>query len=332
MNDSEIINQIAAEIKKANKIIIFHHIAPDGDSLGTALGLREMIEQINTIETVDNVITSYIPEMYKYLPDINEFKSIKDPTLYNSYDLGIAVDCANKDRLGDAEELFNRAKRTICVDHHPTNYGFADIDFIESKASASGELIYKLIEPLGVKLNKNIAINIYTAILTDTGGFKFENTSSETLRICADLIDAGADPVSIYKYCYETKSLAMVKLHAKVIDQAIVSDDKKIIYGLITREMLDELEASDDFIDGITESMRQIKGLELALVFKETMKKTTRVSFRSNGLDVCSIASFFGGGGHKLASGCLIEKGIDEAVKDVIPVVKKQLEREELYF
>ncbi len=331
MNVSDTIDKIIEEIKKAKRIIIFHHIAPDGDALGSALALREILEQIDSIEVLDNVITNYVPEIYKYLPDADKFKRVNDPLLYSSYDLGIAVDCANKDRLGDATEFFNKAKKTISIDHHPTNTGFADIDLIDTQASASAELVFKLIKPLGAELTRDIAINIYTAILTDTGGFKFENTKSETLRICADLIDAGADPVEIYKNCYETKSLAMVKLHARIIDSAIVSEDKKIIYGIITRDILDELEASDDFIDGITESMRQVKGLEVALVFKETLKKTTRVSFRSNSLNVCTIASYFGGGGHKLAAGCLIEKKVKEAIDDVLPVVKKQLSKQELY-
>ena len=323
--------KIIEEIKKAKKIIIFHHIAPDGDSLGSALALREIIEKLDSTEVIDNVITNYVPEIYKYLPDIDKFKKVNDPSLYNSYDLGIAVDCASKDRLGIATDLFNRAKKTISIDHHPSNTAFADINMVDISASAAGELVYKLIHPLNTWLDKNIAINLYTAILTDTGGFKFENTKAETLRICADLIEAGADPVEIYKNCYETKSLAMVKLHARVIDQAIVSEDKKIVYGVITREMLDELDASDDFIDGITEALRQINGIEVALVFKETLKKTTRISIRSNKIDVCSIASHFGGGGHKLAAGCLIEKSPEESVKDFLPFVQKQIIKKEVF-
>ena len=321
--------KIVEEIKKAKRIMIFHHIAPDGDSLGSALALREIIEQLDNVEILDNVITNYVPEIYKYLPDIDKLKKVDDSSLYNNYDLGISVDCASKDRLGKALELYNNAKKTICIDHHPSNKGFADINFIDTSVSAAGELIFGLIAPLNVKLDKNIATNLYTAILTDTGGFKFENTSPMTLRICADLIEAGADPVEIYKNCYEMKSLAMVKLHARVIDRAIWVDDNKIVYGVIKRTMLDELNATDDFIDGITESLRQIKGVEVAIVFKETLKKTTRVSLRSNGLDVCTIATYFGGGGHKLASGCLIEKSVDESVEDILSIVKKQIFKKE---
>lgn len=319
------------EIKKAKSIIIFHHIAPDGDSLGSALALREIVKQLSNVEIVDNIITNYVPELYEFLPDVHTLKKPDDSSLYESYDLGIAVDCASKDRLGDAEGLFNNAKKTICIDHHPSNKGVADINFIDVEASAAGELVYRLVEPLGAELNENIAVNIYTAILTDTGGFKFENTKAETLRICANLIEAGANPAEIYRRCYEIKSLPMVKLHARVIDRAVTAEDNKIIYGVIKRKTFEELDATDDCIDGITEALRQVQGVEVAIVFKETLKKTTRVSFRSNRINVCTIAGYFGGGGHKLAAGCLIEKKVDEAIEDVLSVVKKQLHKSEAY-
>lgn len=323
--------QVVEEIKKAKSIIIFHHIAPDGDSFGSALALREILKQVSTVEVVDNIITGYVPELFDYLPDIHTLKKPDDISLYESYDLAITVDCASKDRLGDAEGLFNNAKRTICIDHHPSNRGFAHINYIDATASATGELIYRLIEPLGAELDENIAVNIYTAILTDTGGFKFENTSPTTLRVCANLIEAGANPVEIYRRCYETKSLAMVKLHARVIDRAVITEDNKIIYGVIKRKTFEELDATDDCIDGITESLRQVQGVEVAMVFKETLKKTTRVSFRSNRIDVCAIAGYFGGGGHKLAAGCLLEKKVDEAIPDVLSVVTKQIHKSEMH-
>jgi len=326
-----ITQKIVNEIKKAKRIIIFHHVAPDGDSLGSALALREMVEQLSNVELVDNVITNYVPEIYKFLPDVDKLKRVNDESLYNSYDLGIAVDCASKERLGDAVELFNNSKLKISIDHHISNAGFADIDLIEADASSTGELIFKLVEPLGVKFTEAIAINIYTAILTDTGGFKFDNTKPDTLRYCARLIEEGANPVEIYKNCYELKPLAMVKLQARVIDDSILIEDNKIIYSTITRDLLEESDATDDYIDGITEVMRQIKGIEVAIVFKETLKKTTRVSLRSNGLDVCKIANYFGGGGHRLASGCLLQTNIDEAVDQLLEVVKKQLKKEEIY-
>lgn len=316
---------IAELIKKSKNIVIIPHVAPDGDCLGSILALKEMISQLGTTEKIDAVITGKIPDIYTFLPGINTLKKTNDGSIYRTYDLAIALDCAAKDRLGDATELFNSAKNSINIDHHISDEGFADIDWIEPNASATGEVLFGLINALEVKLTESIATNLYTAILTDTGGFKFENTRPATLRICADLVEAGANPVEIYKECYESKPLAMVKLHARAIDKAIYAEDNKIVYTTITRKLLEELKATDDHIDGITEALRQINSVKVALVFKETMKGSTKVSFRSNGLDVCEIASFFGGGGHKLAAGCLLEKNIEESVHDVVSTVRKQI-------
>lgn len=320
-----IAQQAAESIKKAKTIIIFHHVAPDGDGLGSSLALREMISQLGNTNKLDAVITGKIPDLYKFLPGIEYLKKSNDESLHSSYDLAIALDCACKDRLGDATELFNSARNSINIDHHISDDGFADIDWIEPKASATGEVLFDLIEPLGVKLNKNMAINLYTAILTDTGGFKFENTKSKTFEICAKLLAEGADPVAIYNECYESKPLAMVKLHARAIDNAIYLENNEIVYTKITRKLLEEINASDDHIDGITEALRQVDSVKVSLVFKETLRGTTKVSFRSNGINVCEIANFFGGGGHKLAAGCLLEKNIEDAVNDVITTLRKQI-------
>lgn len=323
----EIIQKIVKTIKSAKNIVIIHHVAPDGDCLASSLALREMISQIDSVEKVDTVITGKVPDIYKFLPGIELLNKVSDPSVYKSYELAITVDCASKDRLGDATELFNKAKKTINIDHHISDDGFADIDWIEPNAAATGEVLYSLINHLNVKLTKNMAVNLYTAILTDTGGFKFENTKAKTLKICSELLEAGANPVEIYKECYESKPLAMVMLHARAVDMAVSLENNKIMYTKITRKLLEELNANDDHIDGITEELRQIISVEVAIVFKETLKGTTKVSFRSNGLDVCEIASFFGGGGHKLASGCLIEKNVDDAAKDVLLTVQKQISR-----
>ena len=321
------IQKIIKSIKTAKTVVIIHHVAPDGDCLGSALALEEALRHLSNLERVHAVITGQIPNIYAFLPGIENLKNVKDEDLYQSYDLAITVDCAGKDRLGDAVYLFNNAKETINIDHHISNNGFADIDLIMPNVSATGEVLFSLIRAFPVEITKEMATNLYTAILTDTGGFKFENTKPETLRICADLIAAGADPVFIYKQCYESKPLEMVRLHSKAINDAVFLENNKIVYTKITRKLLEDLNASDEHIDGITETLRQINTVQIALVFKETIKGFTKISMRSNGIDVCEIASFYGGGGHKLASGCLLEKNLDEAVNDVISTVVKQLSK-----
>ena len=323
----EVINKLISAIKNSKNIVLLSHISPDGDTLGSMLALKQMILQLGTAEKIDTIIAGRLPDVYKFLPGMNQVKNADDKSLYQSYDLAIALDCGSADRLNETFDLLRNAKTTVNIDHHISNPNFADINWVDSKASATGQILYKLIEPLGVNLTKEIAINLYTAILTDTGGFKFENTKAETLQICGELIKAGADPVFIFKECYESKPLPMVKLLARAIDQAIFSEDNKIAYTAITRKMMESLNASDDYVDGIAEALRQINTVEVAMVFKETPKGNTKVSFRSNKFDICPIAKFFGGGGHKLAAGCTVEKNIPDSINEVLPIVKKQIKK-----
>lgn len=323
----EIIEKIIKQIKKSKNVVLLSHVGPDGDTLGSMLALKEMLAQLNVNEKVDIIIVGSIPDIYKFLPGINSVKNPDNKTLYQSYDLAVTVDCASLERLGDSLNLFKNAKYTVNIDHHISNNKFADINWIEPYASSSGQVLYKLISPLGAELTKNIAVNLYTAILTDTGGFKFDNVKPETLEICADLIRAGVNPEIVYKECYESKPLAMVRLHARAIDQAILTEHNKIAYTSISRKMLETIGATDDFVDGISESLRQINTVEVSIVFKETTKGDTKISFRSNRTDICRVAEFFGGGGHKLAAGCTIQKNLADSINEVLPIIKKQVSK-----
>ena len=319
------INHLIEIIKRSKNIIILTHVGPDGDTLGSMLALKEILSRISLVEKIDSVIVGKIPDIYKFLPNINSCKTHDDTNLYSSYDLAITVDCASIDRLGDALDLFRNAKITANIDHHISNTKFANINVIDPKASATGQIIYHFAKLLDVKITKEIAIDLYTSILTDTGGFKFENTRPETFNICANLVKAEADPVYIYQQCYESKPLAMVKLHAKAVEEAVFIENNTIAYTLVSRKMLEAFNASDDHVDGISEALRQINTVKVALVFKETQKGATKISMRSKKLDICEIARYFGGGGHRLAAGCTIEKPPVDAVNEVLPVLRKQI-------
>ncbi len=325
----DVINTLTEAIKESKTIILLGHVGPDGDTLGSTLAIKKIIElaKFETNEKIDMALSGKLPDVYKFLPDIFSIKNIDDKSLLSNYDLAIAIDCGNLDRLGETKELFTKAKTTANIDHHHmSNTNFADTNWVENAAS-TGQIIYKLIDYLNIKPDKDTAINLYTSILTDTGGFKFDNTKSDTLRICADLIEYGADPEYIYKKCYESKPLAMVKLHAKAIDKTVFLENNKIAYTAITRKLLDSLQATDDYTDGISEALRQISDVELAIIFKETPKGDTKISFRSNGVSACDIAKHFSGGGHRLAAGCTIRKNINDSISEVIPVVKHELKK-----
>jgi len=321
----EAMNSLIQAIKKAKSVVLLTHVSPDGDTLGSVLGLKGILVQLGINEKIDAVTVGKIPDVYKFLPDINTVKNPDDADLYNKYDLAISVDCGSADRLGDSLDLFRNARVSVNIDHHISNSKFGDINWIEPTASSCGQIVYKLFEPLEARLTKEIAVNLYTAILTDTGGFKFENTHAETLEICSELIKAGAEPSFIYKKCYESKPLVMFRLQARAVDQAILAEDNKIIYSIVSRKLLESFNATDDHVDGVVDALRQIDTVEVAMVFKETPKGNTKVSFRSNRINICEIARFYGGGGHKLAAGCTIEKSLEESINEVLHIIKKQI-------
>lgn len=322
-----VISEFKSTLQSAKSVVVISHIGPDGDTLGSMLALGEMMSQISSAEKVDLIISGRVPDVYKFLPGIANAKTIDNPTLYQSYDVAVTVDCASADRLGDSINLFRNAKKTINLDHHISNTEFADLNIVFSDCAATGQVLFRIAEELGININEHAAKTMYTAILTDTGGFRFENTSAEVLNVCAKLIAIGVNPTAIYKECYETKPLAMIRLQAAALSSLVQVENGRIAYASVSRELMDTFKASDDHVDGISEALRQIQNVEVGIVFKETPKKATKVSFRSSGPDVCEIAKYFGGGGHKLAAGCTVDQSIADTINAVLPIVKKRLNK-----
>jgi len=312
-------------LNNARSVALISHISPDGDTLGSMLALKELLENYAAVEKIDALINGKVPDIYTFLPGIEFVKNIENKSLYQNYDIAVAIDCGSFDRLGDALSIFRNAKLTVNIDHHVSNNKFGDINIVKPEATAVGQIIFDLVDLLNGKITKNAATNLYTAILTDSGGFRFDNVKPETLAVCSELIKKGAEPSFIYKHCYETKPLAMVQLHARAISNMSLVNNGTIAYTLVTRKLLEEIGASDDHTEGIAESLRQIDTVKIAFVLKETFKGTTKVSFRSNGVNICEIAKYFGGGGHKFAAGCTIDKRPEDSLNELLVLIRKQL-------
>jgi len=322
-------NTLLDIIKKANTVAIISHLGPDGDTLGSMLGLKLILEQFSHIQKIDCLILGKLPEVYEFLPGVKGAKTAFDETLLGKYDLAISVDCAAEDRLAEALPLFRKAKFSINIDHHQTNKGFGTLNIIDAKASSVGEILLDFIEPLGCQLTKEIATCLYVSILTDTGGFKFENTTARTFLACAKLLEAKIKPDEIYKRCYEQRPLNMVLLQALAINNAKFEENDKIAYALISRKTIDAFGSQDSYTDGISEALRQAKSTEISMVLKENPNGATKISLRSKNIDISKIAGFFGGGGHRLAAGCIIEKSPEDAINEILPIAKKQLKNYE---
>lgn len=218
---------------------------PDGDTLGSMCALYNMIYN-RFKKKVDMNVVSNIPFNYKFIPNIDQAQRYFDKSLV--YDLVITLDVAAIDRVIDSKILFDKAKSTVNIDHHKTNPRFGNYQIINPNASSCGEVLFDIFKNEGWEIDTDSAICLYTAIMTDTGNFRFENTSSKTLRAAADLVDCGANPNYIYKMCYETKTKNFVMFQNYCVNKATFLNDNKIAYTTVYKKDLEKFSAGDDFI------------------------------------------------------------------------------------
>ncbi len=306
-------------IKQSGKILLLSHMNPDGDTLGSMCAMYSMIYN-RFKKKADMSIVSNLPYNYKFLPNVEKAERYFDKSLV--YDLVITLDVAAIDRVLDSKIFFDKAKCRVNIDHHKTNPGFGDYQIIEPDASSCGEVLFNYFKENGWKIDKDSAICLYTAIMTDTGNFRFENTSSSALRAAADLVEAGANPNFIYKKCYESKTKNLVMFQNYCINKAVFLNNNKIAYTTVYKKDLEKFSAGDDYTDGLAETLRAIDTTEVSFVVKEVDTKLTKVSMRSKKADVAQICSAFGGGGHTFAAGCTIKAGLEEAVKKILKEIK----------
>lgn len=311
-------------VKNSKNILIMSHVNPDGDTLGCMCALYSTILK-HYKKKAEMLILSKLPKVYEFLPNISEVKSLDKFDKSREYDLVIAVDVASIDRLVDAQILFEKAKFSINIDHHRTNNHYGDLAIVEPKASSTGEVIYKMIKKLGWQTDMDYITSIYTAILTDTGGFRFENTSAEVFKIAAELTVAGINPKDLYRKCYESKSKNMVMFQGYCVSKAVFSPDDKIVYTVVYKRDMEKYGVSDDATDGIAEALRAIKTTDVSFVVKEVDSKICKISMRSKKMNIADVCSAFGGGGHKFAAGCTIKAPCEEAVKKLLAEINKGL-------
>ncbi len=306
-------------IKSSGKILLLSHMNPDGDTLGSMCAMYQAIYK-RFKKKADMNIVSNIPFNYKFLPDINLAQRYYDKSLV--YDLVITLDVAAIDRVLDSKILFDKAKVTINIDHHKTNPNFGDYQIINPDASSCGEVLFDYFKEHNWEIDKDSAICLYTAIMTDTGNFRFENTSAKTLRAAADLVEIGVAPNIIYKKCYETKTKNFVMFQNYCVNKATFLQDNKIAYTTIYKKDLEKFSAGDDYTDGIAETLRAIESTEVSFVAKEVDSKLTKISMRSKKIDVAQICSKFGGGGHTFAAGCTIKADVKDSVEKLLKEIK----------
>ena len=320
------LEQLDSSIKNSKSILIISHINPDGDTLGSMCALNLLIKD-NYKKKSDMLVVSKIPETYEFLPEIKNSIHIENFNFSREYDLVIFADVASIDRSADAASIIDKVKYSINIDHHETNNNYADLNIVNPSASATGEVICEMAENMNWKISSDCAKCLYTAILTDTGGFKFSNTKPQTLKYASSLISLGANPNDIYQKCYESYSKNMVLFQSYCVGKAIFSDNDKIAYTIVYKKDLEKFHNNgEDFTDGLTEKLRAINTTEVAFVIKELNPATSKVSMRSKNINVAEICSKFGGGGHKLAAGSVIKAKPGKASEMILEQIRKQVQ------
>jgi len=314
------LGQLEELIKTAKKILLVSHINPDGDALGSTSAMYTAIYDRYKKKS-DMLIIGHLPSSYKFLPHINEAKFGFDSSLV--YDLVISLDVAAIDRLTDFRILFDKATVSVNIDHHKTNDGFGNINFVDAKSSSTGEVLFDIFKELKWNINLDMAIGLYTAILTDTGGFRYTNTSAKVFNIASELVSLGVNPNEIYKNCYELKSKNFLMFQSYCLTKAQFSSDNKIAYTTVYKKDLEKFNAEEDSTEGLVETLRSIETTDVSFLVKEIDSKASKISMRSKKVDVAKICGIFGGGGHTFAAGCTIKSNIEGSVKKILKAIEE---------
>ena len=302
----------AAFIRAHEDFMLIAHVSPDGDTLGSCLALRLALQALR--KTVQVVCEDPVPVIYRFLPGV---EAVVRPQEARQAEAVITVDCADRARTGEAA-LYLDAAATLNIDHHETNTGYCADNYVEHVA-ATGELIYQLFPALGVPLDQAAAECLYTALITDTGNLSYSNTTPDTLRITAELLETGIDLPELNRAIYRTVPYPKVKLLGCVIRNMTLYGGGRIGFSFVTLDDLHESGASAEDTEGAIDFIRDIDTVELAALLRDCEDGTVRVSLRGKrSADVSRIAKAFGGGGHRLAAGCTIHAELAKACKETL--------------
>ncbi|MBP1763653.1 MAG: phosphoesterase RecJ domain protein [Firmicutes bacterium] len=312
------INQILEKIQAADKILITSHIHPDGDSLGSMLGLSHYLLSLG--KSVLVAVEDEVPPLFHFLPGNQSIHHSNDISQLDQYDLLIVLD-TNPEIARIGEKLASLSIPVLNIDHHLSNNRTADYYYIDNQAAATGEIIFQLLVLAKAEITRTIAVCLYTAIATDCGFFRYANTTAKTLQRASLLVEFGAQPNEISE-SLEAITLTDLTSLRDVLSTLELAADGKIAAVTLTQEILaQDISSTDIFINYI----RKIIGVEIAIMYKVVDTDLVRVSLRSHGADVNQVAQEFGGGGHKRAAGCSVRGTIAAAKQQILKAAMAQL-------
>lgn len=315
------LKKVIQAIEKNNRFLISTHINPECDAIGSELSFKGLLDRLGKTSFIINEQDP--PRECKFLPGLNAIKGLGR---IRDFDILVVLDCSNLSRIGKVSRLINKDKFIINIDHHISNSNFADINWVDPKSSSVCEMVYRLYKKLKIKFDKNAALSMYAGILTDTGCFRYSNTTAFTHRVAADLLENKISVNKVYRLIYASFSFDEIKFLGREISKFNIDNKGKIIWLTINRVALKKNKISMDLTDNILHFARAVKGVEVVLLFKEMDSNQIRVNLRSNGsVDVNHLAKIFGGGGHRTASGFTVKGDIHSVENQVLREVRKYL-------
>lgn len=313
-----VLKEVIAEIKKAKTCLVAGHTNPEGDAIGSTLALGLGLKKLR--KKVKFYNADPVPQLLRFLPSSQEITPVLEP--HEHYDLAFIVDVGEKARVGERFANHRGFGKIICIDHHVVGSHEGDINYVLPKAPATGLVVYHLLKALGLKKFKgDIATNLYCAISTDTGSFKYSNTTPETFEVAAELLRSKVDPWEVARYCFETNPLSRLELLKRVLASLEIHPSGLVASISISLKDIEESKATQDLTEGLINYARSVEGVEVAICFRELAPNQYKVSFRSTlRVDVAQLAQKFGGGGHMRAAGCVLE--------GTLSVIKEKVTRE----
>ncbi len=310
-------------IRSNRSFIVSSHVNPEGDALGSALGLAALLKRLG--KRVVLATDGGIPPELRFLPKTAPV--ISRPNGRLSADVSMIVDVATFSRVGSMEKLIRRIPLTVNIDHHVSNHRFGDVNWIDPKAAAVGEMIYRLYRAFGLRPRREEALCLYVSLVTDTGSFRYMSTTPAVHRIAAELVETGISPLKVAQHLYESHTPQDLKFLGEVLRRLSHTPDGKVAWLEVSNRLMKRCRISPEMIDELVNYPRSVKSAEVALVFRESPEPgKIRVNLRSKGrINVNEIARAFGGGGHMAASGCTVEGTLSQARDKVLRVVRAAL-------
>lgn len=309
------VEDVLKQIAQRKRFLVTSHARPDGDAVGSALACCQILRLMD--KQADVVLHDGVPRVYRSLPFANEVTQAE--RVGDGYDAVILLECdsVHRTRIEGLEQFF-----LISIDHHLSGKPFANVNWIDPKAVATAEMIYRLAREAGVRISPDIATCLYTAVLTDTGGFMFKGTTEHTFALARELVHAGADPARCARNIYFAHSTAKMRLLGAALSN--LQREGALGWIWVTQAQMQEFGAREEDCEGLVNYVLSIQDVEVAAFFRELPDGRFRVSLRSKGQpNVAKVAERFGGGGHECASGCAVDGPLAVATSQILSLLRR---------